>query len=84
MVLNPGDLFEWQYWFSVSVYVNTIWQMKVGSLINHYNMWDENIYLFSNFNGATDEAWELISNFIKHFTGYVHDPDVQILYHVYV
>ena len=31
-------------------------------------VWDEIIYLFPNFNGATVEVWEWISNFIPHFT----------------
>ena len=28
-------------------------------------------YLFPNFNGATVEVWEWISNFISHFIGHV-------------
>ena len=34
-------------------------------------MWDEITYSFSNINGCTTEAWEMISNFIPHFTGHV-------------
>ena len=34
-------------------------------------MWDEITYSFLNFNGATVEVWEWISNFIPHFTGHV-------------
>ena len=34
----------------------------------HHNVWDEITYPFLNFNGATVEVWELISNFIPHFT----------------
>ena len=30
-------------------------------------VWDENTYLFLNFNGYTVEVWECISNFIQHF-----------------
>ena len=30
---------------------------------NHYNVWDEISYPFPNFNGATVEVWEWISNF---------------------
>ena len=37
----------------------------------HYNVWDEITYPFLNFNGATVEVWEWISNFIPHFTGHV-------------
>ena len=37
----------------------------------HYNMWDEITYPFLNFNGATVEVEEWISNFILHFSGYV-------------
>ena len=37
----------------------------------HYKVWDEIIYPFLNFNGATVDVWEWISNFIPHFTGYV-------------
>ena len=31
-------------------------------------MWDENIYPFPNFCGATIEYWECISDYILHFT----------------
>ena len=34
-------------------------------------MWDEVAYPLPNFNGATVEVWEWISNFIQHFTGHV-------------
>ena len=34
-------------------------------------MWDEVTYLFSNFNGATVEVWEWMSNFTAYFTGQV-------------
>ena len=37
----------------------------------HYKAWDEIVYSFSNFNGATVEVWEWISNCIPHFAGYV-------------
>ena len=37
----------------------------------HYKVWYEIIYPLSNSNGATDEVWEWISNFIPHFTGHV-------------
>ena len=37
----------------------------------HYKMWDEINYPFLNFNGATVEVWEWISNFIPHITGHV-------------
>ena len=37
----------------------------------HYNVWDEIIYPFLNFNGATVEVYEWISNFIPHITGHV-------------
>ena len=37
----------------------------------HYRVWDEVTYPFPNFNGATIEVWEWISNFTPHFTGYV-------------
>ena len=36
-----------------------------------YNMWDEITYPFPNFNGATVEVWEWISDFIPHFNGRV-------------
>ena len=35
----------------------------------HQKLWDEITYPFPNFNGATVEDWEWISNFIPHFTG---------------
>ena len=34
----------------------------------HYNERDEITYPFPNFNGATVEVWEWISNFIPLFT----------------
>ena len=37
----------------------------------HYEMWDEIIYPFLNFNGATIEVYEWISKFIPYFTGHV-------------
>ena len=37
----------------------------------HYVVWDEITYSLPNFNGATIEVWEWISNFIPHFTGHV-------------
>ena len=37
----------------------------------HYNVWDEITYPFLNFNGATVEVYEWMSNFIPHFTGHV-------------
>ena len=37
----------------------------------HYKMWDEITYPFLNFNGATVEVWEWITNSISHFTGQV-------------
>ena len=36
-----------------------------------YNVWDEITYPFPNFNGATVEVWEWISNFTPHFTGHM-------------
>ena len=37
----------------------------------HYKVWDEIIYPFPNFNGATVEVWEWINDFIPHFPGHV-------------
>ena len=34
-------------------------------------MWDEITYPFPNFNGATAEVSEWMSNFISHFTEYI-------------
>ena len=34
----------------------------------HYKVWNEITYPFPNFNSATVEVWERISNFIPHFT----------------
>ena len=31
------------------------------------NVWNEIIYPFQNFNGATVEVWESVYNFIRHF-----------------
>ena len=33
-------------------------------------MWDEITYPFLNFNGATVEVYEWISNFLPYFTGH--------------
>ena len=35
----------------------------------HYDEWDEITKPFSNFNGATFEVWEWMSNFIPHLLG---------------
>ena len=35
----------------------------------HYKVCDEIIHLFQNFNGATRDLQEWVSNFIPHFTG---------------
>ena len=41
----------------------------------HYIVWDDVTYEFLNFNSATVEVWECISNFISHFTYYmITDP----------
>ena len=37
----------------------------------HYKMWDAITYPLLNFNGATVEVYEWISNFISHVTRYV-------------
>ena len=37
----------------------------------HYKLLDEITYPSLNFNGATIEVWDCISNFISHFTGHV-------------
>ena len=34
-----------------------------------YKMWNENTYLFPNFNGAAVEFWQWMNSFIQHFTG---------------
>ena len=41
---------------------------RINDYIN-YMIWDEIIYPFPNFNGATVEVWECISNIIPHLTG---------------
>ena len=40
----------------------------MDKLLHYYEVWDEIIYPFPNFNDATVEVWERISNFIPHFT----------------
>ena len=42
----------------------------ISNYIN-YNLWDEIIYPFPNFNSGTVEVWEWISNFIPHFIRHV-------------
>ena len=37
----------------------------------HYKVSDEITYPFPNFNSAAVEVWELVSNFIQDFRGYV-------------
>ena len=37
----------------------------------HYKVWNEITNPSPNFNSATVEVWEWVSNFISHFTGYV-------------
>ena len=37
----------------------------------HYKVCDEITYPYPNFNGATIEVWEWISNFITHFIGHM-------------
>ena len=37
----------------------------------HYNVWDDIAYPFPNFNGATVEGWERLSNFILHIIVHV-------------
>ena len=39
-------------------------------------MWDEITYSFPNFNGATVEVWEWISDFIPHFTRLVSQSEI--------
>ena len=41
-----------------------------GNYIRHKG-WNEIIQLLANFNGATVEVWEWVSNFIPHFTTHV-------------
>ena len=36
-----------------------------------YEMWDEITYPLQNFNAATVEVWEWLSNFIPHLIGHV-------------
>ena len=37
----------------------------------HYKVWDEITYPLLNFNGATVEVYQLISDFMPHFTVHV-------------
>ena len=43
---------------------------NISNYIN-YEIWDEIIYRFSNFNVCTLEVWECISDFIPHLMGHV-------------
>ena len=43
---------------------------SIGNYI-HYKGWDKLTYPFPNFNGATVEVWEWISNFFSYLTGHV-------------
>ena len=38
------------------------------SIYIHDKLWDGITYPFPNFNGATIEVWEWLSNFVPHFT----------------
>ena len=46
----------------------TLIPVRLSSYI-HYKIWDEMIYLFPNFNGATVEVWDWINNFIHNLLG---------------
>ena len=37
----------------------------------HYKVWNEITNPFPNFNGATVEVWEWISNIVPYFIGHV-------------
>ena len=53
---------------------NQHWVTLIPSWISdyiHFKVWGEINYPFPNFNGATVEVWEWISNFIPHFTWHV-------------
>ena len=43
---------------------------RISNYTRH-KVWDEITYPFPNLNDAAVEVWELIINFITHFTGYV-------------
>ena len=65
----------WALYGSVNWVTWTLFSWHELSLIpawisNHMpcKVWDEITYRFPNFNGATVEVWERISNFIPHFT----------------
>ena len=50
------------------------WIARIPVWINnyiHYMVWGEINYPFPNFNGCTIEIWELITYFIRNFTGHM-------------
>ena len=54
--------------------ISLLWINLIPTWISsyiHYKVWGEIIYPFLNFNGATVDVWEWISNFIRRFTGNV-------------
>ena len=51
----------WHLWPLLQTWINSAWV----SYHMPSKMWDEITYPFPNFNGATTEAWEWISNFIS-------------------
>ena len=61
-IFPMATLTQWRGSTSIPAHISNYFHYKVG---------DEITYPFPNFNGATVEVLEWISNFITHFTGYV-------------
>ena len=58
------DFFVVVLWFPMGF----MWSSEAMiSNYNHYKVWDEITYPFSNFNGGTVEVWDWMCNFIPRF-----------------
>ena len=72
-IIDVGPLhLPWRSGTSDPFYYHGLTQISTW-ISNHirYNMRGGITYPLPNFNGATVEVWEWISNFIPHFTGHV-------------
>ena len=80
-IMFPQKISLWQgfkflIWFYIPPIMLDLLLTLIPAWISnsiHYKMWNEITFPFPNFNGATIEVWEWVSNFIPHFTGHVID-----------
>ena len=65
MTLSEINFFTHDCWVPFYYHGLTFISAWISNYI-HYNVWDKITYPFPNFNCATIEVWEWISNFIPH------------------